>query len=208
MVDLAADGVLVRGPASEPLAQTDERPTYAMEARFGGRVVPSPGRVLAGALVPGGVVWVRLDGTLLRDDGLVIDHDVVPELAVDVVRGRLAYPRHARVSGGVFVLELASGVRHRVSGELAVADRPLFTSDGRLVVVGARASGIAGVWIVDPNGVALPIAVTNGELRAGRPLGSGFVPPPAYHASMRIEGGALVYDDGHRQRSVSLPEAP
>jgi len=42
------------------------------------------------------------------------------------------------------------------------------------------------------------------SLRAGQRLGASFVPPPAYHESMRIEDGALVYDDGESMQRVVL----
>lgn len=206
---VASDGdrMLVRGPASQPLPQTDERPTYEMEVRLAASTIRAPGRVLAGALVQGGAVWVRPDGTLIRDDGSLIDAHALPELSVSADGARLAYPRPAVDGGGVRVVEIATGARRIVSTGLALADRPLFLPDGRLVVIGARASGIAGVWLVDPDGVGQPLAITNGALRVGRPFGPTFVPPPAYHASMHVENGDLVYDDGRGEQRVTLPRA-
>lgn len=207
IVARAGDRTLVRGAASTPLAQTDERPSYAMQVRGPNGVVDSPGPALAGALVPGGAVWVLVDGTLRSADGTLVDRDALPELAVSADGTQLAYARHARAGGGVVVIELATGARHLASEGLALADRPLFLPDGRLVVVGARASGVAGVWIVDPRGASQPLALTNATLRVGRPFGDAFVPPPAYHESMRVEAGALVYDDGRAEQRVTLPEA-
>lgn len=201
---------LLRGAASIGAADTDERPTYRMLVETDrGRVEPE-GRVLAGALVEDGVVWVTLAGDLLDGDGAVLDRGVIPELEVSADGRMLAYPHAAGEDAGVFVMERDLGAwpapRHVTEG-LALADRPLFLPDGRLVVVGAVASGIAGLWLVDPRGDAEPIPVTNATLRTGRPLGAAFVPPPAYHASMRAIGSTLVYDDGYRERSVALPVA-
>ena len=207
--EVARDGdrALLRSAASETLPQTDERPTYAMALRTPAGSIAAPGPVLGGALVPGGAVWVMADGTLARDDGTTLDEHVIPELAVSADGARLAYPRAQIEGGGGRVLELRTSARRRVAMDLALADRPLFLPDGRLVVVGARASGIAGIWLVDASGARPSTPVTNDGLRTGRPLGPTFVPPPAYHASMHARGGDLVYDDGYGERHVTLPPA-
>ncbi|MCC7540396.1 MAG: hypothetical protein IT379_29535 [Deltaproteobacteria bacterium] len=196
---------LLSGPPSAVAAQSDERPTFEMRVQDGGRTIPAPGRVLGGALVEGGVVWVTPAFELIDGRSRVLDRDVIPEIAVTACGGRIAYPHRAGEGQGVYVLALPDGEPRRVTDDLATADRPLFLLDGSLLVVGSRPSGIAGLWRVDPEGAGQATPLTNADLRTGRPLGPTFVPPPAYHASMRVEGNELVYDDGRRERRVVLP---
>jgi len=208
VVSERAGARLWRGSPSAPAPQTDERPTYRMVVEAGSDRVEPAARVLAGVLVEGGVLWVTPEHELRDGQGSVLDRAVVPELAVSVDGRMVAYPHRAGDAAGVYVIARDGGGwsrPRRVTAGLALADRPLFLDDGRLVVIGAVASGIAGVWLVDPRRDAQPVPVTNERLRTGRPLGPTFVPPPAYHESMRARAGALVYDDGYGERRVELP---
>lgn len=206
---VATDGArsLLRGPPSTPMPQTDERPSFEMELVGPSGAIAAPGRVWVGVIVADGAVWVLADGTLQHSDGTVLDRNALPELAVSADRNLLAYPRAQVEGGGVRIVDLRTRQRRLVTADLALADRPLFLPDGRLVVIGAETSGIPGVRLVDPAGIAPSVAVTNAGLRTGRPFGPTFVPPPAYHASMHVVGGTLVYDDGHREQRVALPGA-
>lgn len=195
---------LLAGPPSVTAPQSDERPTYAMAVRERGRPVHAPTRMLGGALVAGGVVWVTPASALVDSRGSTLERDVIPEIAVNAEGTSIAYPRRAEDGQGVYVRALDAGSSRLVSPGLATADRPLFLPDGRLVVVGSRPSGIAGVWLIDlPSGTP-PVPVTNATLRTGVPFGPTFVPPPAHYASMRLDGDVLVYDDGRREQRVPL----
>ena len=204
--------VLVRRDAEAAPPGTDVRPAVPMAVlRDDGAALPPPAPVVEGALLDGSVAWVDVDGVLLLDDGAqlrAVADDVHGELAVHPDGRLLAYAMRPGEQGGVSLAAVDGGEPRRVTCGLAVADRPLFADDGALVVVGARAGGVAGVWVVDHAANAAsepqPRPITNAALRAGAPLGAGFVPPPAYHGSMRIEDGALVYDDGEREQRVAL----
>lgn len=198
------------GPAEELADQTDHRPARPMELRAAGEITPSPEPVHAGRLVEGGVVWVTVHGELLLDRGGALeqmDVDVLPELDVAPDGRRVAYARRPGREAGVWIVSVDDAAsRRRVSVGLAVADRPLFLDAERLLLVGARASGVAGVWIArhvgrDPQ----PTPLTNAELAPGQ-LDERFVPPPADHRSMRVVGGALEYHDGETRRRLALPE--
>lgn len=196
--------ILLVGSASTPMPQTDERPTVRLVVRGPAGELEAPGRMLGGALTAHGAVFVTPSFALIDEGGRVLDHDALPELAVRSDGLAVAYPHRAGSDAGVYVLDVQAQTTRLVTQGLALADRPLYLPDGRLVVIGAQASGIAGVWIVDPDAGAAPVPVTNAQLQAGRPLGPSFVPPPAYHASMRLEDGALVYDDGRSEQRVAL----
>jgi hypothetical protein len=207
VIDVRGDRRLIRSAPSPTVAQTDERPTYRVLLE-GAETTALDAPVLTAALVDDGVLRVTPSFELVDDQGTVLDRDVVPELSVSADGRTVAYPHRTGEDAGVFVVSRdgADWTAPRcVTPSLASADRPLFLESGRLLVVGSVASGIAGVWIVDPLGAAQPVPVTNAALRTGRPLGPTFVPPPAYHASMRVESGTLVYDDGNQERRVVLP---
>ena len=170
-----------------------------------------PGPALAAQLLDGSVAWALVDGTLLLDalDGSsprTLDRDVIPELAASPDGRTLAYARRPGDEAGVWLVSLDAPERapRLATPGLAIADRPLFASSSLLLVVGAVPSGIAGVWAIDLDREASPRPLTNAQLRTGAPLGPTFVPPPASHASMRIDGGELVYDDGEREQRVEV----
>lgn len=201
---------LVRGEAEEPPPGTDVRPAVPMAVlREDGAALVPPAPVVDAALLDRSVAWVGLEGELWIDDGgqpRPIDDDVLGELAVSDDGRRVAYAKRAGRDGGVWLTTSDAAPARRLTPGLAVADRPLFVDDAWLVVVGSRPGGIAGVWLVRADASEQPRPVTNHGLRAGAPLGPGFVPPPAYHDSMRREGDELVYDDGRAQRRVALTE--
>jgi len=204
-LDRRGERVLLSGAPSTPGPQTDERPTVRLVLRGPAGDLEVPGRMLGGALTAQGAVFVTEHLELVDEQGRLLDEEVIPELSVRADGRAVAYPHRAGSEAGVYVADLDDGAVSLVTRGLAVADRPRYLADGRLVVIGARASGIAGVWLLDPERAGQPVPITNAELRTGRPLGPSFVPPPAYHASMRVEAGALVYDDGRREQRVALP---
>ncbi len=203
---------LVRGERPTPLPDTDVRPAVPMAVlRDDGAALLPHTEVVEGALLDGAVAWVDLLGTLVIDDGAQarsIDDDVIGELAVDPSGQKLAYAKRPGDDAGVWLHVSGEARPRRLTVGLAVADRPLFVDAEHLVVVGAAPGGVAGVWVVGHAGVdPQPRPITNAELRAGQPFGSRFVPPPAYHESMRLDGDDLVYHDGAGERRVSLGEA-
>lgn len=206
VIDTRSGMRLLSGPPSVGAPQTDERPSYRMRVE-GNETFELPERVLGGALVDGGVVFVTTQLSLVDGAGHVIDEHVIPELAVRDDGRALAYAHAAGETPGVYVIEGGDArwsAPRLVTPGLETADRPLWLEDGRLVVVGALPSGIAGVWLVDPSSAQALVPVTNSTLRTGRPFGDAFVPPPAYHESMRVEADVLTYDDGRGQRRVPL----
>ncbi len=203
-LDRRGERLLLAGAPSTPGPQTDERPTVRLVLRGPTGDLEVPGRMLGGALTDEGAVFVTDHFELVDEQGRLLDEDVIPELSVRADGRAVAYPHRAGSAAGVYVADLHDGAVSLVTRGLALADRPRYLADGRLVVIGARASGIAGVWVLDPEGGGQPVPITNAELRTGRPLGPSFVPPPAYHASMRVEAGVLVYDDGRREQRVAL----
>lgn len=201
---------LVRGEVQAAPEGTDVRmPVPLAVVRADGSTWVAPADAVEAALLDGAVAWVDLEGTLLVADGpriITIDQDVHGELAVDPSGQLLAYALRPGERAGVWLASVEGGAPRHVTPGLAVADRPLFVGGEQLVVVGSRPGGIAGVWTVRyRDAAAQPVSITNGALRVGTPLGPTFVPPPAYHASMRVESGVLVYDDGEREQRVELP---
>jgi hypothetical protein len=203
---------LLRGEAEPVPVATDVRAVvpFAVVRDDGAALLP-PEPAIDAALLDGAVAWLGVERTLWIDDGAqlrAIDDDVHGELSTDASGTWLAWAVVPGERAGVWVASLAEGTPRRVTEGLGVADRPVFLDDERLVVVGAVPGGIAGVWVARYREVgAQPVPITNASLRAGQPLGAGFVPPPAYHASMRVDGDVLVYDDGERERRVELAGA-
>jgi hypothetical protein len=209
---------LLGGSAERAPDQTDLRPARPLvvhDARRDLYLLP-PEAVWVGALTRDGVLWVTTRGDLLHDDGVAaprtIASNVIPEIAVDPTSTFVAFARGPGNDAGVYVVELAANgaAPRRVTPGLAVADRPLFVDDTMLLITGARPGGIAGLWTLRHREVDVALRpLTNATLRAGAPLGPTFIPPPAYHASMRIEDEAVLYHDGRAERRVPLtPEAP
>lgn len=199
---------LVAGDAEIGPDGTDIRLPRPMAVRDGLGYREAPDAVHAGALLDDGAVWVTHDGDLVLDRHGVLEtlaRDVIPEIDVAPDGRRVAFARRPGEDAGVFLVDVERpGQPRRVTPGLAVADRPLFVDDRLLIVVGARAGGIAGVWLVrhdsrDPQ----PRPLTNAGLAVGR-LGPSFVPPPASHESMRVVGDELEYHDGEQTRRVSL----
>jgi hypothetical protein len=188
------------GPGTDVLAA---RPMGVLD---GDRFEAAPGPVLAGRLLAGGVVWVTLGRALVVVDEAgtrTIDEDVLPELDVEPDGVVIAYARGAGEGAGVYLHDVRRGQTRLASDGLAVADRPLFAGE-QLILVGAPPGGVAGVHVADwRDPTARPRVLTNEGLAAGQ-LGPSFVPPPASHASMRMEEGTLVYDDGEGERRVPI----
>ncbi|MCC7542674.1 MAG: hypothetical protein IT379_41040 [Deltaproteobacteria bacterium] len=166
------------------------------------------------------VLVVAPDGVLSSIDRAgcrrTIARDALPEIAVSPSASWVAYTgvgadghdapaeRAAPREPSVRVAALDPGSSPRVATtELDRSDRPIFQDDGTLVVVGARAGELPGVHLVELRSGAVT-QVTNVGMRVGEGIARGFVPLPARHGSMRIEGGVLRYDDGEGWREVPL----
>ena len=202
---------LVRGDSVRAPAGTDVRVTARFAVlRDDGAALVLPEPAIEAALLDGAVAWIDVDHTLWIDDGTrlrAVDDDVHGELATDPTGRWLAWAELPGERAGVWIAPHAGEAQtpRRVTDGLGVADRPVFVDDERLVVVGAAPGGVAGVWVVRyRERGARPVPITNATLRAGEPFGPTFVPPPAYHASMRVDADVLIYDDGEQVRRVPL----
>lgn len=161
--------------------------------------------VVAAVPVPGGVLAVDADRTLLRFDDRApgaperIGQDVVGTPAADGSRvawasGGPTVDLHVRGTG-------APPIDHT---GLGTAGALRFSPDGRwLVFVGAAPGGVAGVMSVELRGGALR-CLTGCQLRAGRPWGDAFVPPPRSAAAMRFDGDVMRWRVDGREHAVAL----
>jgi hypothetical protein len=192
-------------PLNVPVA-TDVIPPRALAWLEGDMRRPPPRPSHTGKLTAFGPVWVTTDERLIDARGGMLARGVVPELSVSPDGRRVAYAAHEDDGSlAVFIMNLEDGTAERLPTGLAHAGSPLFVDAATIVVVGARAGGIAGVWRVRLDaGASGAQPLTNATLRVGAPPGASFVPPPARHASMRVEGRDLVYDDGRGERRVPL----
>ncbi len=93
-------------------------------------------------------------------------------LATDGARLAYAVARDVGVE-----LRVHDGETSRAIAEGLSSAAMLRVDGDRVLFVGARPGGVAGVWVADPNGAR---CVTNCALRAGQPWGDRFVPPPSH----------------------------
>ena len=85
---------------------------------------------------------------------------------------------------------------------------PLAITGGHVVLVGAANGGVAGLWVLAVRDAAQPVCVTNCALRAGRPWGDEYVPPPADGDSITIDGARITYVDAEGAlHEAQLPAA-
>lgn len=85
---------------------------------------------------------------------------------------------------------------------------PLAITSGHIALVGAANGGVAGLWMIATQDGAEPVCVTNCALRAGRPWGSEYVPPPGDGVSITIDGDRITYVDAEgTRRDATLPAA-
>lgn len=85
---------------------------------------------------------------------------------------------------------------------------PLAITSGHIALVGAANGGVAGLWVIATRPGAQPMCVTNCALRAGRPWGSEYVPPPGDGVSITIDGDRITYVDAEGTlRDATLPAA-
>jgi hypothetical protein len=89
----------------------------------------------------------------------------------------LAYVVEVGDAGVAVRLREVNGRERNVGTALGAAGLLRFER-GRLLFVGARPGGVAGVWSIDLAPGLAAECHTNCELRAGRPWGDAFVPPP------------------------------
>lgn len=200
------DTRLLAAPSQRGPEQSDVRPAraFVLERDDARRAPTNP--VWMATLLENAVAWVHTDGVLSIEDArgtsTIVDRDVIPEIAASPSGARLAYARGPGADAGVF--RVVDGRSSRASGDLVSADRPLFVDEDTLIVVGARRGEVAGVFVIE--GDAAPRRLTNDGLRVGTPFlkDARFTPPPADHASMRMDGDVLVYSDGVREQRVTI----
>lgn len=154
----------------------DARPRLRVGFRYaGGRTAPVD--VEASALVPR---W-RDGAALIDPEGRL--YQVWPD-----GRRRMLAPRATALGTDgerlAYAVERDLGVQLRVhdgaeARTLAegLSSAAMLRVDGdRVLFVGARPGGVAGVWVADASGAR---CATNCELRTGEPWGDRFVPPPS-----------------------------
>jgi hypothetical protein len=118
-----------------------------------------------------------------------------------------AYARSDDGLAHALIVEDAQGARILADG-LASIGALHFVDGERLVFVGARSGGVAGLWIVRTTSDARASCLTNCALRTGQPWGDAFVPPPTDLGSLRLDGDGLHFVDANgqaRTAGVALP---
>lgn len=104
---------------------------------------------------------------------------LAPEvLALGTDGSRLAFAE-ARDLG--VALRVHDGERATTLAEGLSSAAMLRVEPERVLFVGARPGGVAGVWVADADGAR---CVTNCDLRTGQPWGDRFVPPPSDPAAL------------------------
>lgn len=93
-----------------------------------------------------------------------------------------------------------------LAGGLASIGVLRFVGD-RVLFVGGRPGGVAGIWIAAPG--AAPRCVTNCALRTGTPWGDAHVPPPSDPSTFALAGDTLSWTDPDgTPHAITLSEAP
>lgn len=131
--------------------------------------------------------------------------DFVPVVSPD--GAAFAYARSDDGLAHALIVQSARGTRILAAG-LASIGALRFVDAERLVFVGARSGGVAGLWIARTTSEARASCLTNCALRTGQPWGDAFVPPPTDLDSLRLEGETLRFVDANgetRTASVVLP---
>lgn len=184
--------------------------------RRGQRLFELDGEALDGVLFGETVLVLEPDGTLERisqpgsafERRIPIDQGVVvaPVRSAD---GRFAAWVRAHDAGGqALVVMEADGTLHELARGLGSIGAIRFESGvarPRIVFVGAREGGVAGLWATRVGDEVDARCLTNCELRTGEPWGSRHVPLP--DGEPRFEGEALVFESAGVQRRIRLPEA-
>jgi hypothetical protein len=201
------------GPSIEVVGRRNDVPTGADGApkltlafrSANGKRIPIEGEVTSFAPFRDGVAVVDLQNRLLliTPDGtrrvLARSSGAPP---VRGPRGELAYVSCYDVAAEVHLLQEA-GTDRIVATGLASAGLLTPQPDGRLVFIGARNGGIAGVWVAgDESGAR---CLTNCDLQTGTPLGDSFIPLPESSQAIQVSGTRVQWraSDG-TTRSVTL----
>ena len=105
-----------------------------------------------------------------------------------------------RVGSDLLLVDLADGLRRRLTDTPGVDDRPVWSPDGRKILFVSGRTGIASLWVMGRDGSGMT-QVTNKGIRGG--IGrapEGFVPVPLSTKTIVWEGGEKVTyaaGDGH-----------
>jgi hypothetical protein len=120
--------------------------------------------------------------------------------------GELVYVARQELVSEVHVLH-ASGQDRIVASGLASAGMLAPQRDGRLCFVGAKAGGVAGVYVVQDAGAR---CLSNCELKTGEPWGDAHVPLPKDASSIAISGTQVTWEawDGTRRSAALAPGLP
>lgn len=152
---------------------------------------------IAAAPLARGVVWADFGRRLY-----LLEVDGRERLIAPQIGGRPIADPQGRRAAWSEPLEGGAAARLRVlEGEAPVTlaalpgpMAPVAWTERGIVLVGAAAGGVAGVWIVGP-GAGQPRCLTNCALRTAESWGDAYLPPPGDPASIRIDGRTLRYTD-------------
>lgn len=197
--------VVLRPEGTRP-AGPDAPPTVTLGRRQNaGTLAPLPGEYIDALEFRAGVAAVtrQRELYLMHPNGsrslLAKQLDGLPALASE---GSLFYA--ARFGEVVELTRLRrNGVQYRLASFRGSATRLSPRSDGTLVFIGSDAGGVAGIWVADSHGAR---CLTNCELRAGRPWGNAYRPPPGETATVRFVESRIEWKtaDG-RAEAAPLP---
>jgi hypothetical protein len=206
-LDVRGSRVLVGlSPPAGPRAETDERPGFelAIWQTTSDELHLVRSNVRAAALGHDAVFAVTTSNVLVRVDPLGSETRLLeraqgkPAVLAD---GSVAVARAGDEPGETDIwLAVAGGEARPLAEGPGPDDLPIALPDGRIAFVSGR-SGIASLFIADPNGGAL-FQLTNRGLSPGMPL-AGFVPPPL--EVLAVSATEIRYDAGDGERwSVTL----
>lgn len=188
-------------PVREARAESDERPTLALEhqgVHLGtgrGALALPDGRF---ALVDDADALVLVDGATRTH---LLDHVTTAPLALP--DGRLLASRTTEAGeSDLWLVTLDRSSPPRALAAARGADAlPFLLDDGRVLFTSTR-TGVASLFIVGLEGRGLR-QLTNAGLAPGK-LKRGFVPTPLDTTSMRREGARVSYDAGEAIWSIDV----
>lgn len=203
-IETRFDRSLIAGPRALPEGATDAIPPRAFWIEANGRRHPAP-LAIDGWLTASGGVFVTLAQELVDEQGTVIATDVEPSVSVSAEGDHVAFQQeNGRGLSRVMVWAIGSDQPPRPATDtLDDAVMPFYLRDGSLVLTGAHAGELLGLFHVDlQSGRARRL--TNEGLLLGSTQDPRFVPLPLGPRSMHELDGRIVYFDGEDEQTLSL----